>query len=102
MLKERNPHHVTVHGGPNTPKYLGDVERFFAANPHVDIAVHGEGEATFVDMLLALRGAVGDGPADLSVLGDVAGPVVPRWAIGWCRPPTGSGSPTSIRCPRPS
>ena len=73
LVKQRNPHHVTVHGGPDTPKYLGDVERFFAANPHVDIAVHGEGEATFVDMLLALRGSVGDGPPDLSVLGDVAG-----------------------------
>jgi radical SAM superfamily enzyme YgiQ (UPF0313 family) len=73
FLKERNPHHVTVHGGPNTPKYLGDVERFFAANPHVDIAVHGEGEATFAAMLAALRGSVGDGPPDLSVLGDVAG-----------------------------
>jgi hypothetical protein len=73
LVKERNPHNISVHGGPDTPKYLGDVERYFADNPHVDVAVHGEGEATFTDMLLALRGAVGDGPPDLSVLGDVPG-----------------------------
>ena len=73
LVKERNPHNVTVHGGPNTPKYLGDVERYFADNPHVDVAVHGEGEATFADMLSALTGNVGDGPPDLSVLGDVPG-----------------------------
>ncbi len=72
-IKEHGRHHINVHGGPNTPKYLGDVERFFAANPHVDVAVHGEGEATFTHMLAALRGAVGDGPPDLSVLADVPG-----------------------------
>jgi radical SAM superfamily enzyme YgiQ (UPF0313 family) len=73
LVKERNPHHVTVHGGPNTPKYLGDVERYFAAHPHVDVAVHGEGEATFAHMLQALVGAVGDGPPNLAVLADVPG-----------------------------
>src|SRR5690606_16688595 len=45
----------------------------FADNPHVDITVRGEGEATFADLLMALRGSVGDGPPDLSVLGDVPG-----------------------------
>jgi hypothetical protein len=73
FVKQRNPHHVVVHGGPNTPKYLGDVERYFAEHPEVDIAVHGEGESTFCAMLEALRGAIGDGPPDLSVLADVAG-----------------------------
>jgi hypothetical protein len=73
LVNQRGPHHINVHGGPNTPKYLGDVERFFAANPHVHVAVHGEGEATFTHMLAALRGAVGDGPPDLAVLGDVPG-----------------------------
>src|SRR5690606_38721865 len=53
-VKEISPHHVTIHGGPNTPKYTGDVERFFAENPHVDVAVHGEGEMTFVELLEAL------------------------------------------------
>ena len=73
LVKARNPSHITVHGGPDTPKYLGDAEQWFAKYPQVDIAVHGEGEATFPAMLDALRGHVGDGPPDLSVLADVPG-----------------------------
>jgi hypothetical protein len=73
LVKQLNPHSVTVHGGPDTPKYVADTERFFADNPHVDIVVHGEGEATFPEMLAALRGAVGDGPPDLSALAAVPG-----------------------------
>ncbi len=73
LVKQINPQHVTVHGGPNTPKYTGDVERFFQQNPHVDIAVHGEGEATFSALLAALRDRVGGGPPDLSALAEVAG-----------------------------
>jgi hypothetical protein len=73
MVKAIDPGHVTIHGGPDTPKYRGDVLRFFADHPHVDVAVHGEGEATFVHLLEAMRGAIGDGPPDLSVLADVPG-----------------------------
>jgi hypothetical protein len=73
LLKQLNPHHVSIHGGPNTPKYEVDTERYFAEHPHVDIAVHGEGEATFPHLLEALRGHVGDGPPDLSPLRDVPG-----------------------------
>ena len=73
LLKSLNPHHVTIHGGPDTPKYEADTERYFHDNPHVDIAVHGEGEATFPHLLEALHGHVGDGPADLSVLAAVPG-----------------------------
>jgi radical SAM superfamily enzyme YgiQ (UPF0313 family) len=72
-VKAKSPHSLTVHGGPNTPKYGADVETFFAMNPHVDIAVHGEGEATFAAVLDALAGGVGDGPPRLSVLRDVPG-----------------------------
>jgi radical SAM superfamily enzyme YgiQ (UPF0313 family) len=72
-VKAKSPHSLTIHGGPNTPKYPADIETFLATNPHVDIAVHGEGEATFVDLLEALQGRVGDGPPDLSVLRDVPG-----------------------------
>jgi hypothetical protein len=73
LVKQLNPNHVTIHGGPDTPKYEVDNERYFAAHPHVDITVHGEGEATFPHLLDALRGHVGDGPPDLSVLADVPG-----------------------------
>jgi hypothetical protein len=73
LVKQLNPHHVTIHGGPDTPKYESDTEQFFADNPHVDITVHGEGEATFPHLLDALRGHVGDGPPDLSALAEVPG-----------------------------
>jgi radical SAM superfamily enzyme YgiQ (UPF0313 family) len=71
-VKARSPHSLTVHGGPNTPKYTGDIESFLRTNPHVDIAVHGEGEATFAELLDALQGRLDDG-ADLSILRDVPG-----------------------------
>lgn len=72
-VKEINPHNVTVHGGPSTPRYPADTQEFFRLHPHVDVTVRGEGEATAVALLDALRGAVGDGPANLDVLRDVAG-----------------------------
>lgn len=72
-IKSISPTSVTIHGGPDTPKYEGDVQRFFRDHPHVDIAVRGEGEATFAEILEALAGRVGDGPPDLSPLRDVAG-----------------------------
>jgi Radical SAM superfamily len=72
-LKKLNPRSVTIHGGPDTPKYEGDVDAYFEANPHVDVAVHGEGEATAAAALAALAAGIGDGPPDLSVLRGVAG-----------------------------
>jgi hypothetical protein len=73
LVKSIEPRSLTIHGGPDTPKYPDDVARWFAANPHVDICVHGEGEETFVDLLAALPPLDADGPPDLSVLDDVAG-----------------------------
>ena len=64
--------------GPNTPKYGPDVERFFADHPHVDIAVHGEGEA---DLRRAPRRASGSRrrrPGRLSALARRAGLELPR------------------------
>ena len=73
LIKERNPGNVTIHGGPNVPKYEADVLNYFADNPHVDITVRGEGEITAAEILDALAGKLGDGPVDLSVLDGVAG-----------------------------
>jgi radical SAM superfamily enzyme YgiQ (UPF0313 family) len=76
MVKQLVPRSITVHGGPNAPKYEGDVDRWFEANPHVDVVVHGEGEVTLAELLEALVPARGTGsfdPADLSTLAEVAG-----------------------------
>jgi radical SAM superfamily enzyme YgiQ (UPF0313 family) len=73
LVKQSNPNCITIHGGPNTPKYRPDVERFFEQEPHVDIAVHGEGEETFAETLAALRGYVGDSRTDLAPLAHVEG-----------------------------
>ena len=73
-IKAHSPGSLTIHGGPETPKYQGDVEDFFAANPHVDVAIHGEGEVTTAEVLAALADQLGgDAPLDLSVLRDVPG-----------------------------
>jgi radical SAM superfamily enzyme YgiQ (UPF0313 family) len=73
-IKARSPRSIMVHGGPDTPRYPGDVEDYFRAHRYVDIAVHGEGEVTCAEMLMALRGCFDDsGHIDLSVLADVPG-----------------------------
>jgi hypothetical protein len=70
LVKQANPANITIHGGPSTPKYTQDCEDFFAENPHVDVTVRGEGEATFAALLDALDpSAIGD----LTPLGGVAG-----------------------------
>lgn len=72
-VKERNPQSITVHGGPNTPKYDDDIQRFFATNPHLDIAVHGEGEAAFAHVLEVLAPSLAAGEADRTRLYEVPG-----------------------------
>ncbi len=72
-VKALNPDSITIHGGPNVPKYEDDVTRYFADNPDVDITVRGEGEITMAEVLSALAGQMGHGPVDLSILADVAG-----------------------------
>lgn len=69
-VKELSPHSLVVHGGPDTPKFPGDREQYFADHPSVDVIVHGEGEVTLAEVLEALDGRL-DG--DLSALADVAG-----------------------------
>jgi radical SAM superfamily enzyme YgiQ (UPF0313 family) len=72
-VKTKSPESITVHGGPDTPKYRADVEGYFAEFPHVDVTVRGEGEITAAEILDRLIGRVGNGPVDLSVLADVPG-----------------------------
>jgi hypothetical protein len=73
QVKRLSPHSITIHGGPDTPKYPGDVEEYFRAYPSVDVTVRGEGEATAVAVLDALRPVIGREHPDLSVLAGVAG-----------------------------
>ncbi|MBX3287637.1 MAG: radical SAM protein, partial [Actinobacteria bacterium] len=72
-VKERNPLSITVHGGPNTPKYDDDIQQFFRMNPQVDVTVHGEGEASLVHLLDVLADSLAAGRPDLSLLHDVPG-----------------------------
>ena len=72
-VKAASPASITIHGGPSTPKYEADVDAFFRDNPHVDVAVHGEGEVSATAVLAALVGEIGAVPPNLSVLRDVQG-----------------------------
>lgn len=53
MAKELFPRSMVVMGGPSIPRYIEDVQRFFAKHPYVDVLVRGEGEVTFAELLLA-------------------------------------------------
>ncbi|MCB1690399.1 MAG: radical SAM protein [Halioglobus sp.] len=72
-VKRLSPDSITIHGGPDTPKYVQDAEDYFAKFPHVDIIIRGEGEATAADTLDKLRSVIGQKNPDLSVLRDVPG-----------------------------
>lgn len=72
-VKARSPNSITIHGGPDTPKYEEDARAYFANYPHVDVIVRGEGEATATEVLDKLRQVIGQAKPDLSVLEGVAG-----------------------------
>jgi len=54
LVKSHSGANLTIHGGPSTPSYRDACADFMKKNPSVDIAVHGEGEATIVDILETL------------------------------------------------
>jgi radical SAM superfamily enzyme YgiQ (UPF0313 family) len=72
-VKAASPASITMHGGPDTPKYEADARAYFAENPHVDITVRGEGEQSAVEVLRALMPVLGSDDPNLSVLADVPG-----------------------------
>ncbi|MFN8641688.1 MAG: hypothetical protein U0802_08545 [Candidatus Binatia bacterium] len=94
QVKRLSPHSITIHGGPDTPKYPGDVEAYFRDHPSVDVTVRGEGEATAVAVLDALRAVIGQERPDLC-----CSPTCPAsptaTATASCAPRTASASPTS-------
>jgi radical SAM superfamily enzyme YgiQ (UPF0313 family) len=58
--KARCPDLLVIHGGPSTPKYPGDAERFLTEHAGVaDVLVRGEGEVTLCLLLEALTDDLG-------------------------------------------
>ncbi len=55
MVKSRDPNALTLHGGPSTPEYPKACADFMRKNPSVDIAVHGEGEVSVVEILQSVQ-----------------------------------------------
>ncbi len=56
-VKQHNQHNITIHGGPSTPSYEAACNTFLTQHTSVDIAVHGEGELTIVELLDSLGSA---------------------------------------------
>jgi radical SAM superfamily enzyme YgiQ (UPF0313 family) len=73
QIKELSPDSITIHGGPDTPKYENDQHRYFAEFPSVDVIIRGEGEVAGAEALSKLREVIGDTQPDLSVLESVKG-----------------------------
>ena len=48
QLKANNPNIMIICGGPQVPD---DSEKFLQDNPFIDLAVHGEGEQIFLELL---------------------------------------------------
>ena len=69
-LVAQEPRLVVVHGGPSTPRYEGDVERYFADHGSLaQILVRGEGEVTIGEVLAT----VASGAIDAARLREVEG-----------------------------
>jgi radical SAM superfamily enzyme YgiQ (UPF0313 family) len=76
LVKSADRRNLTVHGGPSAPKYEAACREFLQAEPHVDIVVRGEGEATLCELLETLASPQGwaglDGVAGLTFFRDGA------------------------------
>ena len=49
-IKGHDKRNLTIHGGPSTPDYKQASADFMAANPSVDVSVHGEGEVAITEI----------------------------------------------------
>jgi len=58
-VKERLPRSLVVFGGPEVPRSAAPLREFFAKNPSVDLAVRGEGELAFAEVLAAIADSSG-------------------------------------------
>lgn len=70
-----NPRVVVVHGGPSTPRYPAEGERFLRDLDGTHVLVNGEGELTFAELLGTIAARTPDAATelDLSGLDAVAG-----------------------------
>src|SRR5260221_6619502 len=50
-VKEAMPECISIHGGPSVPKYESACAAYMRDHQHVDIAVRGEGEGAFAEVL---------------------------------------------------
>ena len=73
QVKALSPNSITIHGGPDAPKYENDATAYLEAHPYVDVLVRGEGEETAAEALAALLPVIGSPTPDLTVLDDVPG-----------------------------
>ena len=51
IVKDHYPETIAIHGGPSVPKYEYACEEYLRKNINVDIAVRGEGEITFRELI---------------------------------------------------
>ena len=56
-VKEHDRRNITIHGGPSTPSYEAACSTFLSKHKSVDVAVHGEGEITIVNLLDSIGSA---------------------------------------------
>ena len=78
LVRERWPHCTTVLGGPSTGDPGGAAEALLRAHSEVDVLVHGEGEAVFLDLIQKTAGGYWSRVAGISFLAghDLAAPYI--------------------------
>ncbi|MBK7861040.1 MAG: radical SAM protein [Archangiaceae bacterium] len=93
-VKALSPTSLTIHGGPDVPKYEKPNLAYLDEHPHIDVTVRGEGEVTCCELLekLADHTAWSTQAPDLEKLSAVNG-------LTYRRPGGGRGSEAYLRTP---